>query len=131
MPARGRRLPRPVRTDEWAIEAINSRVAEDWEKLAAMEPNALAAAYDQLSTNPMAVSSRQTRLRGSLATGTFEGRDFERWQYEVTAGGRIWYFVDDPTEGGRRKPERKGRGPRRRRRVLIEAVSIGHPKATE
>ena len=131
MPARGSRLARPVRTDEWSIEAINGRAAEDWNKLAAVEPNALAAAYDQLSTNPVAVSSRQMRLKGSLATGTFEGRVFDRWQYEVTAGGRIWYFADGPAEGGRRDPERKGRGPRPRRRVLIEAVSIGHPKATE
>jgi hypothetical protein len=128
---RGSRLPRPVRTDEWAIEAINNRAAEDWDKLAAVEPNALAAAYDQLSTDPTTVSARQTRLKGSLATGSFEGRTLDRWQYEVTAGGRLWYFVDDPTEGDRRTPRRKGRGPRPRRRVLIEAVSIGHPKATE
>jgi hypothetical protein len=128
---RGSRLTRPVRTDEWAIVAVNSRTAEDWDKLAAVEPNALAAAYDQLSADPTVVSARQTRLKGSLATGSFEGRTFDRWQYEVTAGGRLWYFVDDPREGGRRPPERKGRGPRPRRRVLIEAVSIGHPKATE
>lgn len=110
---------------------MDRRVAEDWDKLAAVEPNALATVYDQLSTNPTAVSARQMRLKGGLATGSFEGRTFDRWQYEVTAGGRIWYFVDDPTEGGRRRTERKGRGPRLRRRVLIESVSIGHPKATE
>lgn len=131
MPARGSRLPRPTRTDEWAIEAINQPAADDWDKLVAVEPNAAAAAWDQLATNPTAHSSRQTRLKGSLAAGTYEGRRFDRWQYEVTAGGRIWYLVDDPTEGGRRRPERRGRGARPRRRVLVEAVHIGHPKATE
>lgn len=132
MPARGSRLPRPVRTEEWSVEAISHRVVDDWNKLAAVEPNALATAHDQLSTDPTAVSARQKRLKGSLAFGTFEGRTFERWQLEVTAGGRIWYFVDDPTEGGRLvKQVRKGRGPKRRRRVLVEAVSIGHPKETE
>lgn len=105
-------------------------MAEDWDKLAAVEPNALAAAYDHLSTSPTAVSARQMPLKGNLTTGAFEGRIYHRWQYEVTAGGRIWYFVDDPTEGGRRRAERRGRGPRPRRRVLIEAIWIGHPKAT-
>ncbi|MBI4729265.1 MAG: hypothetical protein HY775_07140 [Acidobacteria bacterium] len=129
----GRRsgLPRPTRTTEWAIEAIDSRAAEDWEKLCAVEPNAAAFAWDRLSTNPEAHSERQTRLKGSLATGTYEGRTYVRWQYEVTSGGRIWYFVDDPTEGGRKRVERRGRGPRPRRRVLVEAVHVGHPKATE
>lgn len=64
-------------------------------------------------------------------TGTFEGQTFTGWQYEVTGGGRIFYFVDDPTDGGRRKPQRQARGPRPRRRVIVEAVHPGHPKATE
>lgn len=54
-----------------------------------------------------------------------------RWQYEATAGGRIFYFVDDPTEGGCKKLERKGRGRNPRRCVIIEAVHPGHPKETE
>lgn len=131
MPERDSRLPRPVRRDEWTIEAINSRVARDWEKLAAAEPNALASAYDHLSSEPTAVSSRQTQLKGSLAKSTYEGQAFDRWQYEVTASGRIWYFVDDPTDAKGKAPTRKGKGPRPRRRVLIEAVHIGHPKKTE
>lgn len=131
MPRRGSKLPRPTRTDEWAIEAINQRAADDWGRLAATDANAAAAAWDKLATEPAAYSSRQTRLKGSLATGTYEGALFDRWQYEVTSGGRVWYFIDDPTDGGRRKLERKGRGPRPRKRVLVEAVHLGHPKATE
>jgi hypothetical protein len=131
VPERGRRLPRPTRTDEWVIEAVSRSAADNWEKLCAAEPNAAAAAWDQIARNPTAMSSRQARLKGSLSSGLFEGKTFDRWQYEVTAAGRVWYFVDDPTEGGRRKPQRSGRGPRPRRRVLIEAVHIGHPKATE
>jgi hypothetical protein len=38
----------------------------------------------------------------------------EQWQYEVTAGGRIWYCIDDD----------------RRTMWMIDA-SVGHPKATE
>lgn len=81
---------------------------------------------------PTVFSPRQRRLEGATwGTGTFEGQTFTRWQYEVTAGGRIFYFVDDPTDGGRRKPQRQARGPRPRRRVIVEAVHPGHPKGTE
>ena len=38
----------------------------------------------------------------------------EQWQYEVTAGGRVWYCVDDE----------------RRTIWLIDAMP-GHPMATE
>lgn len=130
--AREERIPRPARTDEWEIVAADKGVADDWDKWANHEPNALATAYDQLATDPTQFSSRQRKLEGkTYGTGTYEGKRFERWQYEVTSGGRIFYFVDDPTDGGRKKPERQGRGPRQRRRVIIEAVHPGHPKGTE
>lgn len=117
--AREERIARPTRTD-------------DWDKWAKQESNALASAYDQLATNPTQFSSRQKKLEGKThGTGTYEGKAFDRWQYEATAGGRIFYFVDDPTDGGRKKLQRKGRGPKPRRRVIIEAVHPGHPKETE
>jgi len=130
--AREERITRPTRTDEWEIVAADKGVAGEWEKWAKQEPNALAAAYDQLASNPTQFSSRQRRLEGkTYGTGTYEGKTFERWQYEATAGGRLFYFVDDLTDGGRKKLERQGRGPKPRRRVIIEAVHPGHPKGTE
>jgi len=130
--ARDEPVVRPARTDEWQILAADKGVAEDWDRWAKQEPNALAAAYDQLATDPTKFSSRQRKLEGrAMGTGVYEGTTCDRWQYEVTNGGRIFYFVDDPTDGGRRRPERKGRGSRPRRRVIIEAVYPGHPKETE
>ena len=38
----------------------------------------------------------------------------EQWQYEITAGGRIWYCIDDKTKT-----------------VWITDAQVGHPKATE
>lgn len=129
---RQERIARPARTDEWEVVAADKGVADDWERWAKQEPNALAAAYDQLATHPTQFSSRQRRLEGNTyGTGSYEGKGFDRWQYEVTAGGRIFYFVDDPTDGGRKKSQREGRGPRPRKRVIVEAVHPGHPKATE
>ncbi len=130
--ARAERIARPPRTDEWEIVAADKGVSDEWERWARQEPNALAAAYDHLATNPTQFSPRQKRLEGrTYGTGSYDGRTFDRWQYEVTAGGRIFYFVDDPTEGDRKKANRQGRGPKPRRRVIIEAVHPGHPKETE
>ncbi len=130
--ARETRVARPARSDEWEIVAADRGVSDDWDRWANQEPNALAAAYDQLATNPTQLSSRQKRLEGkTMGTGTYDGKTFDRRQYEATAGGRIFYFVDDPTDGGRKKPERKGRGPKPRRSVIVEAVHPGHPKQTE
>ncbi|MGO9081642.1 MAG: hypothetical protein ACLQDY_21795 [Streptosporangiaceae bacterium] len=38
---------------------------------------------------------RHHRLKGSLGTAAWKGEPLERWQYEVTGGGRIWYLIDD------------------------------------
>jgi hypothetical protein len=129
---RQERIARPTATGEWELVAADKGVAENWERWAAQEANALAAAYDQLTTDPTRFSPRQKKLEGKTwGTGTFEGKTFDRWQYEATSGGRIFYFVDDPMEGAAKKVERTGRGPRPRRRVIIEAVHPGHPKGTE
>lgn len=130
--ARQERIARPTKTEEWEVVAADKGVAEDWDRYANQEANALATAYDQLSTNPTEFSSRQKKLEGkTYGTGAYGGKTYDRWQYEVTGGGRIFYFVDDPTSGGTKKVERTGRGPRPRRRVIVEAVHPGHPKGTE
>ncbi|MGH9288932.1 MAG: hypothetical protein ACRD0V_11710 [Acidimicrobiales bacterium] len=130
--ARPQRVARPSRADEWEVVAADKGVVDDCDRWAKHEPNALATAYDQLAANPTQFSSRQKRLEGkTYGTGTYEGKTYARWQYEATAGGRIFYFVDDPTDGGGKKPQRQGRGPKPRRRVIIEAVHPGHPKGTE
>lgn len=125
-------VARPARTDEFEIVAADKGVTDEWNKWAKQEPNALASAYDQLATKPTEFSSRQKKLEGkTYGTGTYDGKTYDRWQYEATGGGRIFYFVDDPTDGGRKKVERKGRGSKPRKRVIIEAVHPGHPKETE
>lgn len=51
---------------------------------------------------PTEFSPRQKKLEGKTwGSGTYQGKTFDRWQYEVTSGGRIFYFVDDPTDQGR------------------------------
>lgn len=87
--ARDEPIVRPARTDEWQVVAADKGVAEDWDRWAKQEPNALAAAYDKLATEPTEFSSRQRKLEGkAIGTGVYEGKTLDRWQYEVTSGGR-------------------------------------------
>jgi hypothetical protein len=122
VPEQGPVTPTP-KTTEYEVVAASKKTAEIWDQWAATEPNALAAAYDQLAHDPKAHSARQTRLAGGYRTGGYEWRTFDRWQYEVTSGGRVWYFVDD-TPSGAGKRRRPGQ-------VTIEKVFPGHPKGTE
>lgn len=127
MTKRGARLTRPVPADEWELVAITTEAARGWAQLEATEPNALARAYDHLTNDPTQHSSRQHRMKGHYATGTYEGKTFERWQYEVSGASRIWYFVDAPDPA----VHRHKKGPQLQKRVLVEMVSVGHPKGTE
>jgi hypothetical protein len=49
-----------------------------------------------------------------LATGNLGGREYPQWEYEVTAGGRVRYLVDEL-----------------RRTVHLVYASTRHPKDTE
>ncbi|WP_410809783.1 hypothetical protein [Micromonospora sp. 067-2] len=49
-----------------------------------------------------------------MGAGVWKGQSHERWQYEVTGGGRIWYLVDDE------------RGTAR-----ITYAGTGHPSETD
>lgn len=54
------------------------------------------------------------------SNGTYNGQNYARYQYKVTDGGRIWFFVD-PAQNGAKIAGR----------VLLERCEPGHPKETE
>jgi hypothetical protein len=58
--------------------------------------------------------ARQHRLRGTLGRREVNGKLLEQWQYEVTAGGRIWYCPD-----------------RERRIVWVTLAGSRHPNVTD
>jgi hypothetical protein len=62
----------------------------------------------------MSSPDRHHRLKGRLGTGAWKGVEYERWQYEVTSGGRLWYLVDDE-----------------RRTAWVVYAGTGHPKETD
>lgn len=79
-------------------------------------PRNLRRAFEKIRANPRATDTpeRQHRLKGALGTTVFKGQHLQRWQYEVTGGGRIWYLFDESN-----------------RTVWITYAGTGHPKATD
>jgi len=71
----------------WTVVAKNERVNRDWEELIkAAEANA-AKCYDYLHRTPMVIRPRRIfPLRGKRYAGA--------WEYEFTAGDRVFYVPD-------------------------------------
>lgn len=113
---RGDRVAPPGRPDGWEARFATSDAAKGWEQLCQTARSNTWEAWIVLTERPTAPEnpSRQHRLRGQLATHEIGGRQLEQWQYEVTAGGRIWYCPDPDL-----------------RIVWVVVASTAHPKATE
>jgi hypothetical protein len=115
-PKRGERVAPPPAPGEFDLLFGTTEAAKGWVDLCAQAPGNAWDAWQTLRTRPApaARTTRHHRLKGSLATGTYRGAALPQWQYEVTAGGRVWYLVDDE-----------------RRRVYLMYAGTGHPKATD
>ena len=91
--------------------------AKGWENLCRTAPSNTWDAWVALTerpTSPPENTSRQHRLKGDLARLNVDGVEHDQWQYEVTAGGRIWYFVAEE-----------------RKTVWVTWAGTGHPKLTD
>ena len=114
MAGRRTRVPRPAVRDEWELRFLKNQAVRGWDEICQQHPEAAARAFDLLRTNPRQHSDRNHRLKGKLATGYIGGRELERWQNELTGGGRVIYLIDNEN-----------------RTVWFEAAGLGHPKITE
>ncbi len=115
-PRRGERAAPPPVGGEYELRFASNQAAEGWEQLVRLAAGNLRRAFDPVRADPRSRSSpeRHHRLKGSLGTADWKGEPMERWQYEVTAGGRIWYVIDDA-----------------RRTAWITYAGTAHPKATD
>lgn len=115
-PRRGERAAPPPVGEEYDLRFASNQAAEGWEQLGHQAGGNLRRAFDAIRADPRSRSApeRHHRLKGSLGTATWKGEPLERWQYEVTGGGRIWYVIEDA-----------------RRTAWITYASTGHPKATD
>jgi len=115
-PKRGERVAPPPGPGEYDLFFATSEAAKGWVDLCGQAP---ANAYElwrrlRLDPAPRAQTTRHHQLKGSLSTAAYRGRWLPQWQYEVTAGGRVWFLVDVGL-----------------RRVYLTYARVGHPKATE
>lgn len=94
--ARGDQLQPP---SVWEVRAYDRQAAAGWEQLTKQASGNLRRAWFALTEDPRGTAdpSRQHRLKASLSTARVKGTELEQWQYEVTAGGRIWYAIEDVT----------------------------------
>lgn len=107
-------VSRPVKKSEYEILFASSQAAKGWRDLVATRRNAMADAWDFLTRTPTVVTPTNYRLRGELATVTYQGATYDRWQHKpsIRDGARIWFFVDGRT-------------------VLLEDVHTAHPNETK
>ncbi|MEU5153141.1 hypothetical protein [Glycomyces sp. NPDC021274] len=115
-PKRGDRIAPPPTEHEYDLRFADAAAVKGWEDLERQVSANLRRAWDVLRTDPRSKTNptRQHRLKGELGTGTCKGVVCERWQYEVTGGGRLWYLIDDDS-----------------RTVWLVFAGTGHPKLTD
>ena len=87
--------PRPRKKTEYKIRFATRQAEKSWQDLLATQRNAIVDAWDFLTRTPTAESPTNHRMKADLATVVHEVRAYERWQYELTGGARIWFYVDD------------------------------------
>jgi len=114
MPKRKERVAPPPATGGWDFRYANNDAVKGWSQICAVAAANARTAWEKLTGDPRERSSRQHPLKGSLARRSVNDSDMEQWQYEVTAGGRLWYCIDDDA-----------------RTIWLTDAHVGHPKATE
>jgi hypothetical protein len=115
-PQTWRRRPPPHVGDEWRLRFATNEAAKGWGDLCTVAPGNTRRCYEALRSDPLSMADpdRQHRLRGRLATVTLHGTEYPQWEYEVTAGGRVRYLVDQA-----------------KRAVYLVYASPRHPKDTD
>ncbi|MFG1676695.1 hypothetical protein [Micromonospora sp. NPDC049282] len=115
---RGDRAAPPRRRGGYALRFATNDAAKGWEELCHQATANTRAAFDAIEADPCPAppTSRQHPLKGSLAVGVHNREPLPQWQwqYEVTAGGRVWYLVDHE-----------------RRTCWIRHAGTGHPRITD
>lgn len=117
MGKRGAAVPRPLKKSEFQILFATRAAEKGWQDMFSAARNALVDAWDFLTSDPQLRCDRCYPLNGNLQNVTLAGTSYTRWQYKVTDGARIWFFV--------------GKSDTHAGTVYIEHVHTGHPTATD
>ena len=114
MAKRKERVAPPPGAGGWDLRYANSDAVKGWEQIGTVAASSARTAWERITADPRRRDGRQHPLKGSLGRRCVNGVDMEQWQYEVTAGGRLWYCIDDKAKT-----------------VWLTDAHVGHPKATE
>lgn len=115
-PKRGDRAAPPAGPGEWEVRFLDNESAKGWEDLCRHAPGNTLTAWRtmRLSPAPVVPSPRHHRMRHADASREVKGRKLDRWQIEVTGGGRVWYLAD-----------------RENTTVWIDYAGPAHPRETD
>ncbi|MFE4971210.1 hypothetical protein ACFRAR_03725 [Kitasatospora sp. NPDC056651] len=96
-PKRGDDVPPPPVGGERRLRFGTGEAAKGWSDLCAEAPRSARRCFESLRADPLSAlrPDRQHRRRGRLAARVFGGVELPQWEYEVTAGGRVRYVVDE------------------------------------
>ncbi|GAB96065.1 hypothetical protein BJY21_003591 [Kineosphaera limosa] len=112
-PKRGEQLPPPPKGDQWELRyATKESLA--FAELEKRFPDNAQEAKERLRTAPTTRTDVQKPLRGALGRRAIRGVEMSQWQYDISAGARLWYCVDSES-----------------RVVWLTLAAAGHPRATE
>jgi hypothetical protein len=114
MAKRRERVAPPPDVGGWDFRFATNDAAKGWEEICSTAASNARMAWERITGDPRQRDGRQHPLKGSLGTRVVNGAAMEQWQFEVTAGGRIWYCIDDDNTT-----------------VWMTDAHVGHPKATE
>lgn len=113
-------VPRPLKRAEYQLVFLSRQAEKGWVDMLATVRSSVVDAWDRLTTDPLSEDGHRVyRLKGGLRAGSHDGNDYDRYQYKLPNGARIWYFVEHW-----RKAKHAGR-------VLIEDVHTAHPNETK
>ena len=110
--AKKSRVERPTKSAEFEIVFATREAERGWRDLRATQRKVLTDAWDALARDPRDHTPTMHPLRGELGLVSVAGSLHERWQYELSGGARIWYFVIE-------------------RCVYLEQVHTRHPNQTK
>ncbi len=87
-------VPRPTKNAEFTIHFATKQAQDGWRDVLATQRNTVVDAWDRLTRRPLDPSPSNYQLKGELAVVIHAGETHERWQYKLSGGARIWFYVD-------------------------------------
>ncbi len=86
-------VTRPINASEYTIKYATASARKGWSDVCATQRNSAADAWERLTKDPTSMDGTCHPLKGKLSAVTRDGEEHAQWQYELTGGARIWFYV--------------------------------------